>query len=41
VPLEGASVVSLTSQQAASLTRLREFLQQYRDRSYDSAEPAA
>ena len=41
VPLQGSSVVSLTSQQTTSLTRLREFLQRYRDRSYGSGEPAA
>ena len=41
VALQRASVVSLTSQQATSLTRLREFLQRHRDGTYDSAEPAA
>ena len=41
VPRQGASVVSLTSRQAMSLTRLREFLQRYGGRSCGSGDPAA
>ena len=41
VPLQGSSIVSLTSEQAASLARLREFLQRYCVRSYGAGEPAA
>jgi len=39
--VQGSSVVSLTSEQATSLTRLREFLQRYCDRSCGADEPAA
>lgn len=41
VRLQESSVVSLTSEQTTSLTRLREFLQRYCDRSYGADEPAA
>ena len=41
VSVRGSPVLSLTSEQAASLTRLREFLQRYCDRSYGANAPAA
>jgi hypothetical protein len=41
VLLQASSLVSLTPEQTMRLTRLREFLQRYRDRSYDADSPAA